>query len=378
MNEPAYPLARAAAARIHDHFRRHREPFLALGGPPLAPLADVETVEEMIDSGFWASLQREEGYPPQISLAFVAPEHVDLPLLFERPLDLGAKGLAKVAPAVERPGIHLGVWRVGGRLCTWGGATNLPAYSFVLEVVAPGLLVVKHSRAGSGKYVNIAVLQGDQIKVIDQRAVSPAECFGPLSSLLTLESQSMSSSAVNVLIDLAVSMRAHRRGGSLLVVPAGSDQWRESILSPISYSVAPAFAALADLAQNEYGHNPGDRPPDEIRRAVEIIAGLTAVDGATVITDRYELLAFGVKIVRRPGLTVVSQLMVTEPVEGVEATVVEPAELGGARHLSAAQFTYDQRDATAMVASQDGRFTVFGWSACDDMIRAHRIETLLL
>jgi hypothetical protein len=30
------------------------------------------------------------------------------------------------------------------------------------------------------------------------------------------------------------------------------------------------------------------------------------------------------------------------------------------------------------VASQDGRFTVFEWSPCENMVHAHRIETLLL
>ena len=68
----------------------------------------------------------------------------------------------------------------------------------------------------------------------------------------------------------------------------------------------------------------------------------------------------------------------TEPIQGDEAAVVTPDQLGGTRHLSAAQFIYDQRDATALVASQDGRFTVFAWSPCEDMVHAHRVETLLL
>ena len=44
---------------------------------------------------------------------------------------------------------------------------------------------------------------------------------------------------------------------------------------------------------------------------------------------------------------------------GNVGVVVQPTEHGGTRHLSAAQFVYDQRDALALVASQDGRFTVF-------------------
>ena len=57
---------------------------------------------------------------------------------------------------------------------------------------------------------------------------------------------------------------------------------------------------------------------------------------------------------------------------------VDPTELGGTRHLSAAQFVHDQRDAAALVASQDGRFTVFAWSGREAIVRAHRIEALLM
>jgi len=32
----------------------------------------------------------------------------------------------------------------------------------------------------------------------------------------------------------------------------------------------------------------------------------------------------------------------------------------------------------ALVASQDGRFTIFEWSACEAMVHAHRVEVLLL
>jgi len=46
--------------------------------------------------------------------------------------------------------------------------------------------------------------------------------------------------------------------------------------------------------------------------------------------------------------------------------------------LSAAQFVHDQRDASALVASQDGRFTIFTWSPSQECVHAHRVEALLL
>jgi hypothetical protein len=111
---------------------------------------------------------------------------------------------------------------------------------------------------------------------------------------------------------------------------------------------------------------------------VTAIAGLTAVDGAVVLTDRYELLGFGAKIVRRKRWPQVEQVTITEPVQGARPVLLHPEQLGGTRHLSAAQFIQDQRDAAALVASQDGRFTVFEWSDCEQMVHAHRLDALLL
>src|SRR5205085_11470486 len=109
----------------------------------------------------------------------------------------------------------------------------------------------------------------------------------------------------------------------------------------------------------------------------DAIAGLTAIDGATILSSEYELLAFGAKIARRRGATPVDQLTLTEPVIDAPAAVVSPSQLGGPRHLSAAQLIHDQHAALALLASQDGRFTVLAWSPCEGMVHAHRVETLL-
>jgi hypothetical protein len=85
-----------------------------------------------------------------------------------------------------------------------------------------------------------------------------------------------------------------------------------------------------------------------------------------------------VKLVRKRGSERVERVAVTAPVVGNAPKIVDPGVLGGTRHMSAAQFVHDQRDALAMVASQDGRFTVFAWSPCEDMVHAHRVETLLM
>ena len=287
--------------------------------------------------------------------------------------------LTKLAPAVERSGIHLGVWQQEGELYIWGTTHYIPGFCFVLEVVEPGLLVVKHKRVdGFGKFVNVAVLKGDEVKVVDEASINIPDCPALLSSLLGFTSQSSWNNPVNLHVQLAVSMRAHGHGGLLLIVPSDNDKWHESIIHPISYAVSPFFSGLANLMLQ----NVNDRNlllwKEELSKEIDCVAGLTAVDGATIINDKHELLAFGAKISRPYGSETVKEIMVTEPIIDSSAQIIPPSQDGGTRHFAAAQFVYDQRDAFALVASQDGRFTIFSWSPCDNIVHAHRVDTLLL
>ena len=154
------------------------------------------------------------------------------------------------------------IWASGrsnGELCIWGTAHNIPTFCFVLEVVEPGLIVVKHHRGEqSGKYVNVAVLEGDQIKIVDESASSLPDCPDLVTSLLGFDSPASWVDSVNVLVQLAVSMRSHGRGGSLLIVPPEIDAWRESIVHPIPYAVSPPFREMA-RADARDGRRTADR-----------------------------------------------------------------------------------------------------------------------
>jgi hypothetical protein len=375
----AYPAAHALAPRVYEHFARHLQEARATTDGPFASLPDVDAIAAIIETGFWASLRREENYIPRISLAFVEPGEVAQPLRFEQALPLDPAPLTRVAPAVAPAGIHLAVARTPAGLSVWGTVRALPKLCFVLEVAAPGLLVVKHQRGGVlGKFANVAVVEGDQIKVIDETASSLPECPPLLSSLLGFDSPASWADSVNILVQLAVAMRAHGRGGSLLMVPSASDAWRESIVHPISYAVTPPFAELTTLARAQPEEGRRKLWREALDEAVNAIASLTAVDGATILNADHELLAFGAKIARRKGSPQVEQVAITEPIEGGVPLIANPSHLGGTRHLSASQFVYDQRDALALVASQDGRFTVFAWSPCEEIVHAHRVEALLL
>ncbi len=344
MHRLDYPTAHTVSHTIAEHFRHEVQ---AAGIK--ADIPDTATIERIINAVFWASLRREEGRAPTISVAYLPP--AGTALLVEHPLPLDPATLTKRAVAV------------------WGATRVIPPLCFVIEVIEPGLLVIKHRRADpDGKFANVAVLEGDQVKIVDAEGTLASECPDFVSTLLGFDPAS--GSADDVLLPLALSMRAHHHGGSLLVVPHGSDAWRKSIVS-VPYQVAPPFSKLGDLVRT--GTRDG-----AFKEATDAIGGLTAVDGAVVLSDRWDVLAFGAKIGRTESGPFVEHVLVREPILGHTPVTVHASELGGTRHLSAAQFIHEQRDSLALVASQDGRFTVFGWSLRAKMVHAYRVEALLL
>ena len=377
LSEPTYLTARMAAPMVEAHFARHRaasaEDEKRLAAPPAA-----QWVEAVIDVAFWASLLREEGHPPRISLALLPLEQARQPLVFGQRRRLTPANLLKLAPAVEQPGLHLGVWHDADGLYVWGTATRVPPLCFVLEVVEPGLLVVKHRRAGGfGKFVNVAVLRGDHLQLIDEAHGGLSDCPA-LRAFLPGRTLPVPATGEtdHVLLELAAAMRAHGRGGLVLVVPPGtSRQWQQSIVQPLSYPVAPVYTGIRAVQR------PGQSRRKwraALRRNIGIVGGFTAIDGATVITREYTLLAFGAKVARADTSTPVETMVLTEPVVGSEPRHLHPAQNGGTRHLAAAQFVHDQHEAIALVASVDGFFTVFAWSEALQQVHAHRIDVLLL
>jgi hypothetical protein len=374
-----YQAARIIAPKVEAIFAQHLAKASESGEEDLAPLPTANVVEAIIDATFWASLRKEEGHSPKISLAFLPPEQAGNPLLFKQRLPLNPGTLTKIAPGVERAGIHLGIWIEEGELYVWGTTVSIPNFCFVVDVSEPALLVIKHRRIyGFGKFTNIAVLKGDQVKMVDSDHTNLPDCPPMLLSLLDLTAPSYWNDSVNVLIQLAVSMRAHGRGGTLLVVPNATNNWLQSIIKPIQYGIQPSFTGLSKLLQQDRKEASQIFWQTALKREVEHLAGLTAVDGATIISNEYELLAFGAKIGRAKGKENIDELAFSEPILGGSAVIMHPSKVGGTRHLSAAQFVHDQRDATALVASQDGHFTIYNWSPQESRVQAYRIDTLLL
>ena len=368
ISEPTYLAAKVVSHRIAEHFSKqldHRD-------TDRRHIPDTTVIETLIDTAFWASLRREEGYEPKISLAFVPPDLTNNRLVFQQVQRFTPYHLVKLSPAVVQPGLHLGVWMNGDNFYIWGTTHEVPTHAMVVEVVEAGLLVVKQKhRAHARKFVNVAVLKGNQIKIVEDNHWGLADSPGILSALLGA-SHAPDSPSENMLVQLALAMRDHGRGALLLVVPPNSSAWLHSIVKPINYLVEPH--AVVPTA----GSSDSATDLETLRRMISAVGGYSAIDGATVITEDHQLLAFGAKVARSPHALPVARLMITEPVAGSVVQLLDATTIGGTRHLAAAQFVNDQHDSLAMVASQDGTFTVFSWSEKEQMVHGHRIDTLLM
>ena len=90
---------------------------------------------------------------------------------------------------------------------------------------------------------------------------------------------------------------------------------------------------------------------EAIFEVAHLIAALSAVDGAVVITKRFELLGFGAEISGKlPEVSTVARAL---DVEG-KWVVQEDIEGVGTRHLSAYRLCSKLKEAVAVVISQDG------------------------
>ena len=93
--------------------------------------------------------------------------------------------------------------------------------------------------------------------------------------------------------------------------------------------------------------------------------------------DRYTY-CFGAKIQQIEALPAAVDLRICRPMEGSCETNLNISDLGGTRHQSAAQFAYDQPQAVAVVASQDGDVTFFTREQNGTLLAVQQAELALL
>ena len=105
------------------------------------------------------------------------------------------------------------------------------------------------------------------------------------------------------------------------------------------------------------------RLDEAIFEYAHLIAGLTAVDGAVILTSNFELIGFGAVILG--ALDKLEQVAYALDAEGT-VTEQEPTDGSGTRHRAAYHLCHTLHDALAIVVSQDGNVRVAKWK--NDMV----------
>ena len=191
--------------------------------------------------------------------------------------------------------------------------------------------------------------------------------------------------ARNVLRRILATVRGTRHGGTVIIVPHRRvpELLRERRYVNVNYEffendhrkriLTLTIELMNELAKQE---PPGERATvgwteykaSEAKRLVEmdralfdvahLIADLTHVDGAVLMTDRLELLGFGVEI--SGGVPEVSTVARARDLAGTEREQVRTDRVG-TRHRSAYRLCHALRDALVIVVSQDGGLRFVRW-----------------
>jgi hypothetical protein len=322
----------------------------------------------LLEESFWASLRTEEGRRHNFELEYGPqgedePYHKD-PIVLSKPLPFDSRTLAKLAPSLHSTQI-IGVWPRAstagkGELAIWGFAKKLFGSSLSLKTIEPGKIVL--SIGGFQK----AGMDGQRADFVSENALRLLrDGFRKARrNDLAQDAELVEMSRSSDLEIIARSMRSHGSGGTLLVVR----DYDESLIERMSYAIRSdetlkEYLAARDSMLREGRFGGG---PEVFRDFLESIGQLTAVDGATMVTYDLCLLGFGIKVKAKN--TNAFRIRHSGPFDHSELRIECSRKTDwGTRHQSAAQFIFDKPDALAIVASHDGKLSVFMW---DEVNRA--------
>ena len=243
MPEPVYPAARAVAATMERYFRRYLEAEGQADRAELVP--DAAAIEQLVNAAFWASLRREEGlHPADLARVSASRSHRLTP---------------DVRTAADARRSHAREAGAGGRTSWDSSRRRARTASFACGARPADS---RRSRSCSRLSIRAARRQAppDRSGEVHQRArdrrgsdqdrrrtgVDPARLPAGATSLIGFHPPASRLEGVNVLVELAVSMRAHQprrlaaRRPRQAAMPGGSRS-----CTPVAYPVVPPFAELA-------------------------------------------------------------------------------------------------------------------------------------
>jgi hypothetical protein len=387
-------------------------------------------LEALLSSAYQATLLRDEERPCVFRLVVAPPESFPpgagpprgmLRLVFDHPRPFDAAELRRLSPAVKFPRSLIGVMQAGAGFSIWGIVHSgprwlertqggralppeIPGAPLVVRASGPGLLAVARGDR------TVAELRGGAITcpgvdVFTSRWF-PARFASVRAELFTLHQNARTSAqdewgeldpdlvrllSVHMVKRLIATMRGSRHGGAIVLLPPDCNTSRYLHMKYAFTEEEPrrrhrtlvlaAMRALARLAATEslgrpagwrdYATETRDPFPaidEAIFEVSHMLAGLADVDGAVVLSTRWEVLGFSAEIVG--DLPDVPRVAVASDGEGMTRTF-ESTEGVGTRHRSAYRLCAAVHEAMAIVVSQDGAMRWVAWHEGEVMCWDH-------
>ena len=352
--------------------KRLRDHTTGLADPSVAPVPTQQELEALLDVTLLSTLFEEEGRRSQLRLAFVRASGAEGSQLavfpFCQPVPLTARSIAKVAPAIDPANAYLGIEPgPDGQLRAWGiilrglDREHVPPYFLTITTFKAGAFIVEY-------FAQPALLYSQ-----GQGRVFEA-CPNDFTDVLR-DGARFTGRLAHEFHRLTARMLAHGHGGTILIVDDGRQPSAVDLHRHYTHQGQSSVILKNAAEADEKAHAP-DAPRDgmseprfavyreERRRrhdeATDFIAQLTAVDGATVMTDSLRVIGFGATI--RTGDSADNVTMEIQDPLAIGRRPASLTDFPGNRHRSAILWCAKQPSglALAIVASQDGDVSLFG------------------
>jgi DisA bacterial checkpoint controller nucleotide-binding len=341
-------------------------------------------LEVVLDTTYHASFLRDEERPVTCRILVASPDVLDrtagppdalLPLLFREPRGFDEHEVRRLSPAAKYHRALIGVRFHAGRLETWGivqsgtrwlqrthggGGTEPPMpASLIVRILRPGHIVVTcgtrlvaELRGGVVNDFTVDVFSSGWLP--EMFAAERGEVV-QLHARLAPEraSERARTIAQEMVKRVIATMLAAHHGGTVLVLPpsCAAERFLTTKYSFADEEPRRHFRRTVHAILESLEARRGADHQEALFELSHLIAALAEVDGAVVLTRRFEILGFGAEI--SGDLPTVAQVRRALDLEA-KHVVVEAIDRVGTRHRSAYRLCAALPGALAVVVSQDG------------------------
>jgi hypothetical protein len=318
-------------------------------------------------------MNAEEGRQVIGSICICSPEEAPRSRSLTTPVAVSPQTILQLC--VASPSNFLAVHLENGVPSVWGFLDTCPMLTLRIQVPGIGSLVVSEDTSVVAVFQRGDVTMTDSIDRMDW-ALFFAKMLGdsPFLDRVKLAARFQ---------EIVFTMHAQGHGGALVITPPFDSEANPTDIS-IKYRfdakgsncVRDATDELVAAQQRfedatlQHGSGSGnasmllslyessvDAQRQLLTKLLQSVGELSRIDGAVVMDTDMRVHGFGAKLSGTQGhfaVTVLDAIAKT-------ASEMSVSDIGGMRHQSAARFVNRNPDSMVVVASQDGRLTLFTW-----------------